>query len=464
MPLDPIIANPTPLKLNLGDPIEDFNNYLLAGTRMSAMADARRTQANKVVLNNLIKKHTDKNGELNFNALRYDAAQIGIGDVNQGLTEDMLKNTKSQGEIRYKDAETNWKQEQAKSEIAEQGVKNATKNKTVQETFEKAWNNHKQKLNGISTDPAVATEQLIQWTKENFADPDIGPVLRGRGQTPESAVAELQANLSKLSPEQFGQYLLRLSDGNAVASEKHTTVVDNGGTNTMVETNTHNLGGASKPDTLQTWKVTESPKAPKTTNNTYVNVAVKTDEAYGKRQAEHRADDDHELEKAANAAPDLIREADRIDHLLKSGQVFTGAAAPLQLGVEKVKDVFGAGDKEKIKNTEILNSSLSKRTLAAAQTSGLGTGNGFTDRDREFLQDAQAGRITWDPGSIAYNNDIARRVARATIEKWKARHDRVEETGVGGRTYPKDAPTAPPPPRKKPLSPAAQKLLKKHGH
>ena len=89
-------------------------------------------------------------------------------------------------------------------------------------------------------------------------------------------------------------------------------------------------------------------------------------------------------------------------------------------------------DSEAIANTEVLISSLADTTLGAIRTSGLGSGQGFTNSDRDFLEKAKAGQITYDAVSLQRLAKIAHRAAEATAEKWNKRVKSIPQSAIEG--------------------------------
>jgi hypothetical protein len=165
---------------------------------------------------------------------------------------------------------------------------------------------------------------------------------------------------------------------------------------------------------------------------TNVNVALSTEKKYGEKFAGNIADADVKLKDAAEAAPQLAETSNRISQILKSGQVFTGTGANIKLQLAKALKVAGGTENEAIANTETLISSLASQTLANIKSSGLGSGQGFTDKDREFLQAATAGTITLDNKTLQRLSDLSYRTAVATADKWSKRVKEIPSNAIEG--------------------------------
>jgi hypothetical protein len=160
------------------------------------------------------------------------------------------------------------------------------------------------------------------------------------------------------------------------------------------------------------------------------NITLSTEKAYGGQIAGKIADSDIKLKDAAEAAPTLAESSNRILQILKSGKVFTGTGAEFKLQLAKALKVVANTENEAIANTETLISSLAGQTLAGITSSNLGTGQGFTDKDREFLQAAKAGTITFDSKTLQRLADLSHRTAVASANKWKERVDRIPKSVI----------------------------------
>ena len=175
-------------------------------------------------------------------------------------------------------------------------------------------------------------------------------------------------------------------------------------------------------------------QAPRTTVNVPVNVS--TEKKYGERFGGLIADADAAKLSAAESAPAAAANADRITDLLATGNVITGTGANARLQIAKALNLAGGNDVEKIRNTEVLISSLAETTMGAIKSSNLGAGQGFTNADRDFLEKAKAGQITYDAGSLARLASLSRKAAEKSAETWNTRVKQIpksalEGTGIG---------------------------------
>ena len=122
------------------------------------------------------------------------------------------------------------------------------------------------------------------------------------------------------------------------------------------------------------------------------------------------------LVDVAKAAPEVVRNAQMIRSALSNG-AYTGTGAETRYAIDKALATAGLTGEGRAANTEALISGLSKVTLAGVKTSGLGAGNGFTDKDREFLESAASGRITMTAANIKRVADLSERVAASNYSK-----------------------------------------------
>ncbi len=162
------------------------------------------------------------------------------------------------------------------------------------------------------------------------------------------------------------------------------------------------------------------------------NVNVSTEKKYGERFGGLIADQDAAKLAAAEGAPQAAATADRVMDLISTGKVITGTGANVRLQVAKALNLAGGTDAEKIKNTEVLISSLAETTLGAIKSSNLGAGQGFTNADRDFLEKAKAGQITYDAKSLTELARLSRLAAEKSAETWNKRVQQIPASALQG--------------------------------
>ena len=161
-------------------------------------------------------------------------------------------------------------------------------------------------------------------------------------------------------------------------------------------------------------------------NKTIVLPGERTTNVLSDEFAKGIAAQDLETIKAGEAALGQIEVANNVRDLLQQNPI-TGTGAPARLALEKglASAGFIAGDRASV--TENLSANLAKATLSLVKTSGLGSGQGFTDKDREFLEKAAAGKIEMTDKNLRYLADLNDKAARANITRSNAVRARYRE-------------------------------------
>jgi hypothetical protein len=145
-----------------------------------------------------------------------------------------------------------------------------------------------------------------------------------------------------------------------------------------------------------------------------VTVGDKTANKYADAIAEGVAKQDLDAIAAGESAIAQIESSYRVRDLLKQNPI-TGTGAQARLGFEKALATAGFTKGDRASVTENLSAELAKTTLAAVRTSGLGSGQGFTDKDRQFLERAAAGQIDLTPANLNYLAELNEKAGRANI-------------------------------------------------
>lgn len=162
------------------------------------------------------------------------------------------------------------------------------------------------------------------------------------------------------------------------------------------------------------------------------NISLSTEKTYSGKFANAIAESDASKLAAAEGAPAAAANADRILDLLSTGNVITGTGANVRLQMAKALNLAGGTDSEKIANTEVLLSSLAETTMGAIKSSNLGAGQGFTNADRDFLEKAKAGQITYDAKSLGRLAELSRKAAEKSAETWNTRVKQIPKSALEG--------------------------------
>jgi hypothetical protein len=135
--------------------------------------------------------------------------------------------------------------------------------------------------------------------------------------------------------------------------------------------------------------------------------------------------------------------------LVKQGNIFTGPVADIKLNIARALNVAGASNEEKIANTESLIAATGQSTLDAIKSAGLGTGQGFTDKDLNFLRGIAGGTIQLTAQTLTELARLQHQTATRSAESWNTRVKQLPKSateGTGLSTEPIKVP---------PLSPSA---------
>ena len=163
------------------------------------------------------------------------------------------------------------------------------------------------------------------------------------------------------------------------------------------------------------------------------NVMVNTEQTYGGNLAKGAAETDLALRNAAVSAPEIVSKVARNKKILESGNFFSGKGANVQQEMALYADAVGLGGNGtagKAANTQSLIQGSAETTLNSIKSSGLGSGQGFTDKDREFLQDAKSFRITMNKENIKRVLDLEERAAIESAKKWNQRYKQLPKSAT----------------------------------
>jgi hypothetical protein len=130
---------------------------------------------------------------------------------------------------------------------------------------------------------------------------------------------------------------------------------------------------------------------------------------------------------AARAAPAAADRANNILRAVNENKAFTGTAADFKLQLARVLNIGGGTTSEIVAATETLVADLKQSVIDAIRASNLGTGNGFTNKDLDFLVNAKAADISKDPKTLA---EFARRAYLTAEEAVKKGNKRLENEQI----------------------------------
>lgn len=175
-----------------------------------------------------------------------------------------------------------------------------------------------------------------------------------------------------------------------------------------------------------------------------VSQTVSTEKKYGEKFATEIAQADSSMRDSAIKAPALAERANSIKQLLADGNVITGTAADFRLGMTKALALAGFKNADGTAvNTETLATGLAQNTLDAIKASGLGSGNGFSNADRDFLEKAVGGKINLERGTIDRLANLAHKAAEQTALRWSTRVKEIPASALEGTGIKSDPVTVP---------------------
>ena len=178
-----------------------------------------------------------------------------------------------------------------------------------------------------------------------------------------------------------------------------------------------------------------------------VNIPNFTEKTFAGGLAESQVKKFDTLQTNAEKAPDVLRSAAESKKILNSGKFFSGSPANVQLEMAKMADAFGLGGadtKTKAANTQTLITNAAGNTLDSIAGSGLGAGQGFTDKDLKFLQEAKSFRIDMTDTNIRRVIELQERAAKAAVNRYNERlrtlpQQSIQQMGLTPITLPRTA-------------------------
>jgi len=411
MPIDPRIALGVQ-PLQVADPMARYsqlagiqnaqNQNALAQYQLSAAQRADEQQ------NKLYAAAQQPGFKLNFeSAIQYGAPGIAAFKAQEEAAAAGLTRKKTQGEI----------------------------NKQEVELVDSKLKQSRSLLDTINPADPNAPAMYLKWHEANHADPVIGPMLAARGVTADQSRAQIDMAIAQ-GPQAFADLINKSKLGTEKFMELNkptTTVIDQSGQKQMFQT--PGLGGA--PKSVGTFADVPLPAAVeaqkvKIAKAGASNITQTTEKKFGEVFAGKMAETDIAKMATAEKAPQLAESANRIIDLVKQGNLFTGPVADVKLNIARALNVAGASNDEKIANTESLIAATGQSTLDAIKSAGLGTGQGFTDKDLKFLQGIAGGTITYTPQTLTELARLQHQAATRSAESWNTRVKQLPKSATEG--------------------------------
>ncbi len=380
------------------------------------MRQAEREQEGTNALNAAYRDaYNPQTGDVDLNRLRSSLVTGGYGAKLPDLEKKF-------GELKTQ----RLTQQKTEGEIAGQAL---THQKTEADLFDTSMKQIRNLWSNVRT-----PEDAIAVHEATHRDPIISKRLQAWGMTEQ--MGRQQIMQAAQNPQSFAEFvqLAQLGAEKFMELNKPTTqVIDQSGQRQVIQL--PGLGGA--PTTVGTYADVPLPAAVEAQKSRIAkagatNVNVSTEKKYGERFGGLIAESDAAKLAAAEKAPEAAATADRVMDLIETGKVITGTGANARLQFAKALNLAGDTDSEKIRNTELLISSLADTTLGAIKTSNLGAGQGFTNADRDFLEKAKAGQLNYDSKSLAELARLARLAAEKSAEAWNKRVKQIPAAALAG--------------------------------
>lgn len=415
MPIDPRISLGLQ-PLQLADPVARYgqisaiqnaqNQNALAQYQLST---AQREQESTNALNKAYSAAYDPaTGKIDTNKLRQSVAESGFGSKLPAIEKSLTELDK---EILLR--------EKANADVLDAKLKQS-----------------REFLNTIDPASPNAPAQYIAWHEANHKDPIVGKALAARGITADQSRAQIEEAIAK-GPQAFAQLLNQSKLGTEKFMEMNkptTQTVDQYGQKQILErpglsTGPYTSVGTYADVPLPAAVAAQKEKIAKAGAS---NITQSNEKKYGEQFAGKMADADITKMATAEKAPQLAESANRIIDLVKQGNVFTGPVADVKLNIARALNVVGASNEEKIANTESLIAATGQSTLDAIKSAGLGTGQGFTDKDLRFLQGIAGGTITYTPQTLTELARLQHQAATRSAESWNKRAKQLPKSATEG--------------------------------
>ena len=171
----------------------------------------------------------------------------------------------------------------------------------------------------------------------------------------------------------------------------------------------------------------------KRAGGTIVNIPNFAEKTFAGEVATGQAKKFGDLQTTAENAPIAIAKTQQLRKIVDEGKFFSGKTANVQQEMAMFADAVGLGGKDttqKAANTQSLITGAADATLNAIATSGLGSGQGFTDKDRQFLQDARSFRIDMNKENIKRVLDLQEKANLLAIQRYNQRLKTVPQATV----------------------------------
>ena len=402
MPIDPRISLGVQ-QIQLPDPVARYGQLatIQNAQNQNALAQyqlgtAKREEETTNALNEAYARSYDPTtGKINRNTLRETLAKGGFGAKLPGVEKTLLELDKEELAQR----ETGFKVEKAKNEFIAQAKRDTSQN------------------------PSDAN--LTAFKEDLIANPLFNAAEK----------TQMAANVDRILAMPVDQRRSFMASQGASAGELKPTVqtVNRGGQTDVLRvpafSGAPSVVGTYADVPLSDDVATQKKAIAKAGAS---NITQTTEKKFGEVFAGKMAETDIAKMTTAEKAPQLAESANRIIDLVKQGNVFTGPVADVKLNIARALNVAGASNDEKIANTESLIAATGQSTLDAIKSAGLGTGQGFTDKDLNFLKGIAGGTIQLTPQTLTELARLQHQTATRSADSWNKRAKQLPKTATEG--------------------------------
>jgi hypothetical protein len=160
--------------------------------------------------------------------------------------------------------------------------------------------------------------------------------------------------------------------------------------------------------------------------------------------------------QAAEAAPNKIKDLDKLLTHLEGSNAETGLGAEMFKNIERAKALMGSDAAAgKVKDTELLDTMMGAAVFPMISSLGVGARGMDTPAEREFMRSVLTGSISLNKGTLVEMTKIRKNIEQRALDKWNKRVEKgelnrfFEATGIpkgGMKAEQQPAPTQQPAP------------------
>lgn len=407
MPLDPLIANPTLVKM--ADPSEAYKNALQNAYLFNQIDEARQKRQDADDSRDAFSKAVNPDGSFDTSK-----AVNALAPKRADLIPGVLKGASDRAKV---DAETTGLKSKAAKDDADAG-------KAKTERVAKEMENVRGLMAGVSMDdPGQGQHQMFSVFKQMAENPAIKEWYESMGKNKDQYISDRVNDMMMHvgNPGDWGTYVNQEKAGpdNMLDALKRETIQRNlGDRNQLVSVDPHNPNAA--PQVLSTEKIGVSPNRP-TTSVTVNNEATKAVGELDKKVADVLGDRLKGAMTAADAAQQSIPRLQRIQQLVRDGNVFTGVTGDQKAHLRQLAEEFGLLKPDgSVGNTQELKMLVGKNLMgeiAALKSNGVVL-TPMSDADARRLEQA-ALNGTMTPAEMDRASQIAIEAHHMEVQKYK---------------------------------------------